>query len=242
MIALIDGDCVGYRAAASCQPTKDKPYLEPLEAALGRCEDTIQRIFYATQCTEYKCFIGGNDNFRYAINPQYKANRKDVPRPEWLQPVREYLVVNHGAKICDNIEADDALGIHQDKESFTTTIVSVDKDLLMIPGLHYNFVKDQHSTVTKLDGLRHFYKQLIMGDRADNIFGFDGKARDKVPQFLQSDIDAINSYFSEMTMYEHVLAMYNFDKDRMHMNAGCLWIYQKEDNVWRPPSDGEISG
>lgn len=239
MVALIDGDCVGYRAAASCQPTKDKPYLEPLEAALGRCEDTMQRIFYATQCTEYKVFIGGNDNFRYAVNPQYKANRKDVPRPEWLQPVREYLVMNHGAKICDNIEADDALGIHQDKETNTTSIVSVDKDLLMIPGLHYNFVKDVHQQVTKIEGLRHFYYQLIMGDRADNIFGFDGKARDKVPQFLQPHIDKIYSFTDEKDMYTYVLGMYEMYQEEpikeLHMNAQCLYIQQKENDTWEPP-------
>lgn len=196
----------------------------------------MQRIMYATQCTDYKGFLGGNDNFRYKVNPEYKANRKDVPRPEWLQPVREYLVVNHGAKICDGIEADDALGIHQDKENGSTIIVSVDKDLLMIPGNHYNFVKDEHSTVSKIDGLRWFYIQLILGDKADNIFGYDGKARTVVPKFLQPDIDAIMSYQSELTMYEHVLVMYNFDKDRMHMNAHCLWIQQKENDVWSPPT------
>lgn len=207
----------------------------------------MQRIIYATQCTSYKGFLGGDENFRYKVNPLYKANRKDVPRPEWLQPVREYLVVNHGAKICDGIEADDALGIHQDKEgtvqfggeAYNTVIVSVDKDLLMIPGNHYNFVKDEHSFVTKLDGLRWFYTQLILGDRADNIFGYDGKARTTVPQFLQPDIDKINQMTEEVDMYGHVLNMYQTHgqhRGTMHMNAACLWIQQKEGDVWVPPN------
>lgn len=247
LIALIDGDCVGYRAAASCQPTKAKPFLEPLEAALGRCEDTMQRIKYATKCDLYKVYIGGSDNFRYSINPEYKANRKDLPRPEWLQPVREYLVTVHGASICDGIEADDALGIAQDKlgtvhfggDIYETVIVSVDKDLLMIPGQHYNFVKDEHSTVDTLQGKQWFYIQLIMGDKADNIFGYDGKARTVVPQFLQPDVNMILSYTDERDMYSHVLDMYQMNgqgKDVMHMNAACLFIQHKENDVWSPPT------
>src|SRR3990167_794894 len=202
----------------------------------------MQRIKFATGCDGYKVFIGGSDNFRYKINPEYKANRKDTPRPEWLQPVREYLVMNHGAQICDNIEADDALGINQDKyggygmgtnfsenglKHYDTVIVSVDKDLLMIPGNHYNFVKDEHSTVTLLDGKRWFYVQLILGDKADNIFGYDGKARTTVPQFLQPDVDMVMSYTDERDMYSHVLDMYQMHgqgKDVMHMNAACLFI------------------
>ncbi len=239
MIALVDGDCVGYRAAASCQPTKAKPYLEPLEAALGRCDEAMQRILHATGAETYKVFIGGNDNFRYTINPEYKAHRKDMPRPEWLQPVREYLVTVHGASICDNIEADDALGINQDKtESHTTVIVSVDKDLLMIPGKHYNFVRHEHSTVTPLMGKRWFYRQLIMGDGADNIFGYDGKARDKVPKFLQPDIDMLYTYTDEEYMYEHVLCMYESagrTMTDMHTNAHCLYIWHKENDKWDYP-------
>lgn len=239
MIVLIDGDCVGYRAAASCQPTKAKPYLEPLEAALGRCEESMQRIQKACGSTKYKVYIGGADNFRYGINPEYKANRKDVPRPEWLQQVREMLVVTHKAKICDGIEADDELGINQDKEKGTTVIASVDKDLLMIPGNHYSFVKEEHSTVTALKGKQWLYIQLILGDKADNIFGYDGKARSIAPKFLESDINAILSYDKEADMYSHVLDMYQMNgqgKDVMHMNAGCLYIQHKEDDKWSPPN------
>ena len=225
---------MAYRAAASCQPTKTKDYLEPLEAALGRCEDLIQRIIYATGCTEYRVFIGGNDNFRYTINPEYKANRRDVARPTWLQPVREYLVTNHKTTITDGIEADDALGIAQDKKGLSTTIASIDKDLLMIAGKHYNFVKDEHQIIEPVNGLRWFYQQLIMGDRADNIYGYDGKCRDKVPQFLEPTIAQLHSYDNEIDMYSLVSDMYG-DDERLHMNAHCLYIHQKENDEWQRP-------
>lgn len=92
--------------------------------------------------------------------------------------------------------------------------------------------------MSELDSKRFFYTQLILGDKADNIFGYDGKARTVVPKFLQPDIDAIMSYQSELTMYEHVLGMYQTHgqhRGTLHMNAQCLYIQQKENDVWEPP-------
>ena len=70
--------------------------------------------------------------------------------------MNEYLVKEYKAEVCDGQEADDALGINQTDQ---TIICTIDKDLLMIPGQHYNFVKEEFKTVTYLDGLKHFYMQ-----------------------------------------------------------------------------------
>jgi 5'-3' exonuclease len=50
-------------------------------------------------------------------------------------------------------------------------IVSIDKDFMQVPGWHYNFVKKVKKQVTPEEGLRFFYKQILMGDSADNIKG-----------------------------------------------------------------------
>ena len=184
-------------------------------------------------------FLTGSGNFRYTVNPNYKANRKDARRPKWLHQIREHLVTKWGASVSNGTEADDEMGIAQDKETKTTLIATIDKDLLMIPGLHYNFVKGIHREVTKVDGKRWLYYQTIMGDKADNIFGYDGKCRDKVPQFLQPTIDELNSLDKERDMYEFVLDLYQMNgqgKEAMHMNAHCLYIWHKEDDKWEEPT------
>jgi len=81
--------------------------------ALLRAEDLMRRIIQDVGADEYRLFIGGEDNFRYQIDPNYKANRKDVPRPEYLQDVRAFLCTEWNAEIVNGIEADDALGIVQ---------------------------------------------------------------------------------------------------------------------------------
>lgn len=215
--------------------TKAKPYEESKEVALLRCEDLIRRILDETQADTYQCYIGGSENFRYQIYPEYKANRKDHVKPTWLQDVREYLVTEHNAIICDSIEADDAMGIAQCKGE-DTVICTIDKDLLMIPGRHYNFVKQEWLTVNELTGLKYFYQQLIQGDQTDNIPGYDGKMRPKVPKFLQPAIDELWCMDNEHDMFNHVLRMYNGEFTRMKLSAQVLWIQHSEGDIWQPPN------
>lgn len=232
--ALIDGDAIAYRTAASCEPTKIKEHLESKEDALFRCEELVRRILLETEAESYKIYIGGSDNFRYEYNPDYKANRKDTPRPTWLEDTRECLVVNHQATICNGQEADDALGIYQ-CNNINTVIVGVDKDLLMIPGNHYNFVTSTFREQSQVAAMQWFYYQLIMGDRSDNIFGFDGVARATVPKKLETTISQLNNFLEEKEMFEFVRDLYN-DDDRLLMNGRCLWIRRQEGEIWQFPT------
>lgn len=228
MIALIDSDIVAYRVAAASEN-------ETVEVALLRADELMRRILHETGATEYKAFLTGSDNFRKQIYPAYKANRDDKPRPKHLQAVREFLVTEWKASVCDGIEADDALGIEQSQAELESTIIaSIDKDLLQVPGLHYNFVKQSAITVDKQQGLRNFYTQLIMGDRSDNILGFDGKMRQTVPKFLQPKLDQLYLCVDEYEMFEMVRDMYG-DDEAMLVSGQCLYIQRKENDLWRFP-------
>ena len=136
MRALIDGDIIVYRGAASAQE-------EEQWVAQARADKMIQEILEDTGATSYQVYLTGSNNFRREIAPSYKANRPDE-RPAHWEAVRQFLVTQHKAIICDGYEADDEMGIQQDKETLTTVICSIDKDLLQIPGRHYNFVKKVH--------------------------------------------------------------------------------------------------
>ena|SRR3990167_5204922 len=241
---LIDGDIVCYRSAASCEPSKARDYVEPLEVAIMRADDLMKRILEDTQATAYRVFLTGSDNFRMQFNPEYKANRKDIVRPRWLQDVREHLVVQWNASVEDGQEADDAMGIAQClqnkimKDNWEgeicsvdgTIIASIDKDLLCIPGEHYNFVTGEFREQSDVAACRHFYWQLIMGDRGDNVFGYDGKARHAVPKFMEPIMDELSSYSDELDMFSFVRGLYQ-DDERLLMNMRCLWIRHKEGEI-----------
>lgn len=218
--SLIDGDLVAYRCAATVPEDVEK------DVAFYRMDVLIQQIIEATDATQYRVFLTGKNNFRKKINPEYKANRKDTVPPVYLQDCRQYLVDNHYAVISDGCEADDLLGISQNKD---TIICSLDKDLRMIPGRHYNWTKVELDSVNKQDGLRHFYKQMLAGDRSDNVFGFDGIARASVPKFIDKLIEPLND---EQDMFEVVWEKYGYDAKRFAMNANCLWIWRNEGESW----------
>lgn len=214
MKALIDGDIVCYSCAA---------YNENFgwAACVNDMDDMLDRIMKTTNSDTYSMYLTGDHNFRYDINPEYKANRKDKVDPKYRQDAKAYLIEIYGAILCDGIEADDNLGAHSGED---TVICSIDKDLLQIPGDHYNWRKDIFTAVSKLDGLRHFYRQLLMGDRTDNIFGVKGIGEVKSERMLQGTE-------TELEMFEIVQAAYS-DDDRLMMNGNCLWITRKEYKIW----------
>jgi len=242
VINLLDGDLICWRASASCEPTKAKPYLEPPEIAIYRLHDMVERICLATNSQDIECYIGGTDNFRYKIYDQYKANRTKE-KPHYLEACREMLVTQYKATVVNNYETDDALGIAQTKYDGNSRICSLDKDLLQIPGLHFNWVTGVHKLVSPLDGLRTFYKQLILGDRTDNIPGFDGKLRSECPKFIQKLQEPIDEMTEEINMYNHVCDVYSEQvswaddwKTPMHCNAQLLYILKNEEEFWTPPN------
>lgn len=116
-LAIIDGDHIVYRAAGSCEPTKIKPTPEPCEDAIYRANQLMVRILHNLGDPDYELYISGECNWRYALYPEYKANRKDKPKPRWLEEVRAFLITNWNAQIVNNIEVDDMCGIRMTQET-----------------------------------------------------------------------------------------------------------------------------
>lgn len=222
-IALIDGDAVIFRCAASVTDE------DSLEIAVRRVDELLQKIISEVQADSYRLFIKSDSNFRYKVNPNYKANRKDTPIPFHLQGCREFVLQEWKAECESWLEADDLLGINQTDE---TIICGIDKDLLMIPGNHYSWElvhprwtrPASFKTVTLEDGMKTFYKQMLIGDASDNIFGMKGIGVVKAGKL-------IDHLETEQEMFDLVYELYD-DADRFVMNAQCLWIMQNNGETW----------
>ena len=229
MELLIDGDVIVYRIGFASQHKDEdgEVVADPLPYALHSCKRYIKGIIKKTGAESYRLFLTGKDNFRHQVDSEYKANRKDVSKPIHYQAIRDYMVKYFKAEVIDGIEADDALALNQ---TDNTAIASIDKDLLMVAGRHYNFVKDEWTTVTPEEGIRWFYMQMLMGDKIDNIIGIRGIGKVKASKILSSsdDWDAIieSNYkdeFGEATEKGQV-GWYQ----RMVQNTMLLWMIQKD--------------
>ena len=180
--ALIDGDIIAYRCAASCEPMSTKPEREPLHFAIQRMDELMWKILATMDVTEQHTFLSGGDNFRKIIYPEYKANRKDQRIPEYLNECRNFLTNEWKAETVGGYEADDGIAMNHD---VTTVIVSIDKDFKQLPGLHYHFVKDLIDIVDEDQANLNFWKQMLIGDKADNVQGVAGIGEVKSERLLK---------------------------------------------------------
>lgn len=232
MIALIDGDILTYRIGFTTQE-------EETWVADARINELLDNIMAATGADKYRIFLTSTDksNFRYNIYPEYKANRK-ADKPKHYQHIREYLEYELDAEVIYGEEADDALGYSQTEGS---VICSIDKDLLMIPGRHYNFVKQELYMISPEEGRLNFYSQLLNGDIVDNIPGCPGIGPKKIEKLLHVDM-------SEQEMASVVYDLYytqylkknrgrlNCFSSDMHRNGILLKIKQnKNEPLWSLP-------
>lgn len=229
-LALIDADVVAFRCAASAIGA-------PEDIAIMRADIMMRELLDKVGAPEYRAWLTGDNNFRKVIYPEYKANRKDKPKPEHLNACREYLCREWGAFVTDGYEADDALGIHA---SDRTVICSNDKDLLQIPGKHFNIVKSEFLDVEPVVGLRNFYHQLLLGDRSDNIPGYDGVARVKPTIQLDKWLTELHRLQTEEDMYEFVCDRYELSQEQLELHAQLLYIWRKENDKWVPPSQRAV--
>lgn len=214
--ALIDADIVLHRVGFTTE--NDEFWI-----AKARCDDMLDKILLDTGVLSYDLWLSDNsaNNFRYSIYPLYKANRIGKPKPKHHEDLKEHLITEWGAKFAEGMEADDYLGICQDEEHKTTVICSIDKDLKQISGLHYNFVNEEWEEVTKDQAIKSFYKQIAIGDTADNIPGAQGIG----PVKAGKAIDHLEGSVLEDSCFQ---AVYNLYRLSLEKEWGKPWTKDKE--------------
>lgn len=221
--ALIDGDILCYSVGfANEDESEDK--------ALVEMDSKLDEITFNCGASESVIYLSGSNNFRKKLFPSYKAHRKQ-PKPKHFQALRNYLIKVEQAEVAEGQEADDLLGINQTQD---TIICSLDKDLLMVEGWHYNWRRDESVEVTKAEGLHNFYRQLITGDSTDNIPGQYGigpkKANDILAgcetegQYNKVVFDSYKNYFEYCTEVEVL--------NHINIIGQLLYIRRKEGEEW----------
>jgi 5'-3' exonuclease len=78
----------------------------------------------------------------------------------------------------EGIEADDAVSIYKnmyDTMGKESIICSPDKDVLMLPGKHFNYRKMEFVVTNEAEAEYTFWTDMIAGQSGDNIKGIPGK-------------------------------------------------------------------
>lgn len=118
-----------------------------------------------------KFFLTGHGNFRERLPSRvvYKHNRANVAKPAYLNKARSLMREQYPTTVAHWMEADDAIAIEMTAAP-DSVVVSIDKDLLQLPGQHCipgkGFV-----TMSKQSALTRLYVQIIAGDSTDGVPG-----------------------------------------------------------------------
>ena len=208
---------------------------EPLAFCLQGVKNSLEHIVsevsdeFGVSHSTVEVYLTGKGNYRedVAVTLPYKGNRVDAKKPTHYNEIKEYLKREWDAETIDGMEADDKLGIEQCKDADElTVIVSIDKDLLMIPGEHYNNRTGKFTTVSALDGDRNFFEQMLKGDRVDNIEGLPGIGDVKARKMLSGYNTVMDMYLIVYNAYEKE---YGYTANvRLLENEQLLWILRKE--------------
>ncbi len=166
MKLLLDGDIIAWKVACRNKGRADIPALrDQIEAEVerwARCADKDADIVIP---------LSAGRSFRYWIWPTYKGNRTEVEPPAKLGDCFDILKHDYYTWMVEGLEGDDGLGILATGAE-DACIVTIDKDLLQIPGWHFN--PDKCTEMYEIDPLVaawHMHIQWLMGDSSDNLPG-----------------------------------------------------------------------
>lgn len=144
------------------------------------CEDLNINPDKVAHCFTHK------SAWRRRIYPNYKASRKDKPKPIGYGAARTELMQLPNSFCFNEIEADDLLSIFAriPGNACQTIVASGDKDLDQVPGWHVWLDKEPWH-VTDEDAERFTYQQYLSGDSTDGIPGCKGVGATTAPRLVK---------------------------------------------------------
>lgn len=245
MKALVDGDYLAYRHAFAVEKECIE-YGRPTAEwnCLYNITEHLIRMLKKIGTDDYVIYLGtaGDITFRHRLEfVDYKANRSHLKKPLLYDYARKVISETFNCETVRGIEADDALGIGQTDD---TVIVTIDKDLRMIPGKHYDVNTGKIWTATEFgtlkqrmkrtkkgnvkkitsSGFLQFCVQMITGDTVDNIPGIPKKGPVAAYNALYGCKYSYEAWGTVRSMYMAAGLSMDYARDQ----ADALWIMRQE--------------
>jgi DNA polymerase-1 len=197
-LLLIDGDHVLYRSLTAAEHEANwgngiwTLHIQEDEAWM-RIQRNLQALVKYTKLSDPEvilCF-GSGRSFRRALDPGYKAWRRDEDTgkriPMRYSAMRRRLIEGDGGyktQHWSGLEGDDVIGILATYPPNVERVViaSEDKDLMQIPGR--NWRQGTMTTITEAEADYWFLYQTLIGDVVDGFKGCPGVGPKKAEKIL----------------------------------------------------------
>lgn len=263
--ALIDADVLRYEVASVGEKDGD---IRSFDFVKQVFDDRINTIIEGAGATDYQLFLSGDrhstkilnrerrravlpeldfqPNFREALakGKVYKGTRKQEKPFHWIN-LTAYILSNGGkVHVSTGCEADDLIAI-EGYGNPNAIICTRDKDLRMVPGLHYGwecgkqpeFGPVEYDACGKIElvrskppkikggGFAFFASQLLIGDVVDNIGGARGIGPVKAFSILEN-CTTEREYFSAVVRTYQELYGAHWE-EFLREQCSLLWIIRE---------------
>lgn len=248
MTALIDADVLLYQMGAL---SNDEGHPLAWNLVRMRVEERIDFIVNGAECTDYRLYLTGSNNFRIkeATILPYKGNRTSA-KPYWHGKIKEMFLESKKYKdktvFSDDYEADDAMSmaLYKDvkaaekgslhasydqihvysEELYRTVLCSIDKDLDMCPGHHGKWYKDKKGKIA-------FKKYTVTED--EGIWWFfrqllTGDMTDNIPGLYLVGEVAAKRALKGLTSHQD---LYDAVQKRYEQRFGSYWKMFMHENA-----------
>jgi len=210
MLLVVDIESYIFRACTACKTlVQDKHdrfiYTESYDLRKGMdyLNNFIEDLRAKFLTNDVVLVVGDKNNWRKQYYPDYKANRKDKEKPVMYDIILNELYSNYEIVSLPNLEADDTCRIiSEDNQNYPTRklLVSIDKDFHSFPCELYDPLHDKQYIINEAEADYNLMKQIIMGDKADNIQGLEGYGEVKATKFMDDEprtLEDIKQLFKE---------------------------------------------
>lgn len=166
---LIDADSIVYTSIYKSE--------DDFEECKYKFENKIQEITINIEkwynITKTYIYIKGDNNFRYALYKDYKANRPS--KHPYISLLYEHIKENiDNVVVCHGAEADDYIYTSHILNNNDSILALIDKDLFQMSGRFYLYnttdvKKGEFLVIDEMEARHNLAVQCLMGDSSDNI-------------------------------------------------------------------------
>lgn len=258
--ALIDSDVLVWEAGTAAEVPIEwhdglwtlHAFLEPAIEQLKSSVEEIKRNLEADQVV--MALSDYTNPWRKLVMPSYKGNRKATRKPVIYNPLREFIHEAYSTYQRPGLEGDDVLGILLTTPALLPgekIVVSIDKDMKTLPGLHVNLKRARESgqwfpyEVTENEADAFHLTQTLTGDTVDGYPGCPGQgpvgaAKVLAPYIHEGEIDATLAWVAIVEAYTKK----GLGVEVALQNARVARICRHEDydfnkkqvRLWEPPT------
>ena len=257
---LIDADTLLYRIGFLYLGDGPEKYLAAIrqlvDTTIKDCVNAFEAA-HGAKWTNYEVdliFSDKGERIRNTFDKEsiYKEQRAKAKKPVYISEMLDEIILKYnysynGVSVQTHAaraewgEADDYVSCLAWINIYNNTpyiIAGCDKDLLQIPGLHYNYLKKTTKEISPEEANRNFFIQLLMGDVADSVPGLKGIGHKRATYILGGLNTPEDMYEAVKNAYiNHYNNDFTTDEiaEMIYERANKLWLRRKDDEIWTPP-------